>query len=70
MSKGGDNVTKPVNVKPGNNVPKSGQYELTGVHGGHLGKEATLVKNETVPPTPKPGQSYTLVDPTKNNSGK
>jgi hypothetical protein len=62
-------LAKLVNVKPGEDVPKSGQYELTGKRGGHLVKEVTLVKNETVPPTPKPGQSYTLVDPSNNKSG-
>jgi hypothetical protein len=63
-------LAKPVNVKPGENVTRSGQYELTGVRGGHLEREVTLVKNETVPPTPKPGQSYTLVDPSNNKSGE
>lgn len=63
-------MVKPINVRPGQDAPKSGQYELTGVRGGRLGKEVTISKNETVPPTPKPGQSYTLVDPTKNDSGK
>lgn len=62
-------MAKSINVKPGENVIKSGQYELTGIRGGHLKKEVTLVKNETVPPTPQKGQSYTLVDPTKNKSG-
>lgn len=58
------------NVKPGQTTPKSGQYEVTGPRGGHTGHEVTLPKGHTAPPTPKPGQSFTLVDPTKNNSGK
>lgn len=63
-------MRKPIVVKPGENVPRSGQYELVGIRGGRLGREVTLVKDETVPPTPKSGQSYTLVDPSKNDSGK
>ena len=58
------------NIKPGQPTPKSGQYEITGPRGGHTGKEVTLPKGHTAPPTPKPGQSFTLVDPTKNKSGK
>ncbi|MGN6710714.1 YjzC family protein [Anaerocolumna jejuensis] len=57
-------------VKPGQSAPKSGQYEVVGPRGGHTGKEVTLPKGHTAPPTQKPGQSYNLVDPTKNNSGK
>lgn len=48
-------------LKPGTPAPKSGQYlnpktgnEITGVHGKPL------------PPTPRPGQGYVLVDPTKH----
>jgi len=61
------NVSK---IKPGNPAPKSGQYEEVGPRGGHTGKEVTLPKGHTAPPTTKPGNSYTLVDPTKNKSGK
>lgn len=55
--------------KPGNIVPKSGQYMQFGPHGGAK-KEVTCVKHEPFPPTPQPGCSYKLVDPTKNKSGK
>ena len=47
-------------VKPGKAVPKSGQYKVPG------GKETTLVEGKPAPPTPKPGQHFTLVDPTKH----
>ena len=57
-------------IKPGNLAPKSGQYEVTGPRGGRTGHEVTLPKGHTAPPTPKPGQSYTMVDQTKNKSGK
>lgn len=58
------------NIKPGQSAPKSGQYEIVGPRGGHTGKEVTLPKGHTAPPTPKPGQTYTIVDPTKNKSGR
>lgn len=56
--------------KPGEKATKSGQYEILGPRGGHTGEERTVVKGEPFPPTPKPGQTYVLVDSTKNNSGK
>lgn len=63
----GDNTK---GLKPGQSVPKSGQYEVVGPRGGHTGHEVTSVKGETLPPTPKSGQTFNLVDPTKNKSGK
>lgn len=59
-----------MSIKPGQNAPKSGQYEIVGPRGGKTGVEVTIPKGHTAPPSPKPGQSYTLVDPTKNKSGK
>jgi hypothetical protein len=47
--------------RPGETAPTSGQYKNTST-----GKEVTVVKNEPLPPTPKKGQIYTLVDPTKH----
>ena len=49
-----------ITVKPGEIVPKSGQYTNPG------GKETTLVKGNPAPPTQKPGQNFTLIDPTKH----
>lgn len=57
-------------LKPGNKAPKSGQYEQIGPRGGHTGEEVTGVKGHKLPPTSKPGQTYELVDPTKNGAGK
>ncbi|AGK97401.1 hypothetical protein [Clostridium pasteurianum] len=57
-------------IKSGQPAPKSGQYEIIGPRGGHTGQEVTLPKGHTAPPTPKPGQSYNIVDPTKNKSGR
>ncbi|MDR7856068.1 YjzC family protein [Tissierella sp.] len=63
-------MSKGNNLKPGQKVPASGQYEVVGPRGGKTGKEVTSVKGESLPPTQKPGQKYNLVDPTKNKSGK
>lgn len=63
-------MSKGNNLKPGNKAPASGQYEVVGPRGGKTNKEVTSVKNEPLPPTQKPGQTYNLVDPTKNKSGK
>jgi len=49
-----------ITVKPGETVPKSGQYKTPGMG------ETTLVAGKRVPPTPKSGQKHTLVDPTKH----
>ncbi|GKW26793.1 hypothetical protein PEC311524_43870 [Pectobacterium carotovorum subsp. carotovorum] len=57
-------------MKSGNITTRSGQYEVIGPRGGHTGVEVTSVKGKPLPPTPKSGQSYLLVDPTKNGSGK
>ncbi|WP_313292054.1 hypothetical protein [Rhizobium rhizoryzae] len=57
-------------LKPGQTAPFSGQYGLVGPRGGDLGSEITGVKGKTLPPTPKPGQSYVLVDGSKNGSGR
>ena len=57
-------------LKPGSTAPASGQYEIIGPRGGHTGRERTSVQGEPLPPTPKPGQTYDLVDPSKNGSGR
>ena len=40
----------PKTFKPGQIVPKSGQYEKIGPRGGKTGKEITGVKSKTFPP--------------------
>lgn len=57
-------------LKPGTSAPRSGQYEQVGPRGGNTGVERTVVKREPLPPTPKPGMGYRLVDPTKNGAGR
>lgn len=55
-------------LKPGVKAPASGQYGLLGPRGGKTGREVTTVKGEPLPPTPKPGRKYVLVDKTKHRS--
>lgn len=56
--------------KPGTPAPASGQYGVVGPKGGSQGSEVTAVKGKPLPPTPKPGQGYTLNDKTKHKDGK
>lgn len=56
--------------KPGEKAPNSGQYGIVGPRGGNTGAERTVVKGEPFPPTPKPGQTYKMNDPTNNKAGK
>jgi len=53
-------------LTPGDRTPRSGQYEIIGSRGGHTGEERTSTRGNPLPPTPKSGQTYKLVDPTKN----
>lgn len=60
---------KNVTVKPGQPVPRSGQYIEVGPRGGQPSPtEKTLVKDKTTPPTSAPGRQYKLVDPTKHKN--
>lgn len=52
--------------KPGERAQRSGQYEIRGTRGAMTGVERTVTRNEPLPPTPKPGQTYVLTDPTKH----
>jgi hypothetical protein len=56
----------PKTYKPGQEAPRSGQYEIIGPRGGRTGNERTVVEGEPLPPTPRPNSSFTLVDPTKH----
>ncbi len=53
-------MSKTKGLKPGNEVPVSGQYKNT-----KTGTEVTSVKGEPLPPGPK-GSKYNLVDKTKH----
>jgi len=61
---------KPVTGKPGNTTPASGLYDIIGPRGGDTGKQVTGVEGHVLPPTPKPGQTFKLVTPAKNDAGK
>ncbi|MDP2629933.1 MAG: YjzC family protein [Candidatus Uhrbacteria bacterium] len=52
--------------KPGQAVPKSGQYEKIGPRGGQTRKEVTGVKGKTFPPAAQSGITYRLADITKH----
>lgn len=47
--------------RPGQKAPRSGQYLNTGTR-----REVTATRGEPLPPTPRQGQRYKLVDPTKH----
>ena len=57
-------------MRPGEKSKQSGQVEIVGPRGGKTGEERTVVKGEPLPPTPKPGQGFVMVDPSKNGAGK
>jgi hypothetical protein len=56
-------------LKPGERAPASGQYQQVGPRGA-VRREVTVVKREPMPPAPKKGMSYKLVDRTKNKAGR
>lgn len=54
-------MSKP--LKPGQPAPQSGIYNQVGPRGGATGEQVVSTQNKPLPPTPKPGQGYVLVDP-------
>lgn len=63
-SEGAHIMTK--QFKPGERPDNSGQYGVVGPRGGKTGDEVTGVAGKPLPPTPKPGMKYELVDKTKH----
>ena len=59
------NIVSKTTFKPGQTAPSSGQYKV-----GTTNREVTMPKGHTFPPSKNLGSGYTLVDRTKNNSGK
>lgn len=57
-------------LTPGQKAPASAQYEIRGPRGGSTGTERTVVKDKSLPPTPKPGQTYQIADRSKNGAGR
>ncbi len=51
---------------PGDKAQISGQYAQVDGRGNRVGKEKTITKGETFPPTSRSGLSYKLVDTTKH----
>ena len=62
-------LTDQLIFKPGELTPASGQYVIVGPRGGPTGVEITSIQGHPLPPTPKPGQGFVLVDATHNGSG-
>jgi len=62
-------MSKQSGLKPGEKTPASGQYREIGPRGGKS-NEVTSVRGQPLPPTKQKGSTYTLVDPSKNKSGK
>jgi hypothetical protein len=54
-------------LTPGTPAPVSGQYTKVGPRGGK-GDEVTAIKGKPLPPTPKAGITFELVDKTKHKS--
>jgi hypothetical protein len=53
--------------KPGERDGDSGQYVRVGPRGGQRGpEETTHVEGKPFPPTPKPGEQWKPVDPTRH----
>jgi len=49
-------------LKPGEKAPCSAQYGISGTK-----LERTVAKNETLPPTPRRGQTYFVKDRTRTS---
>lgn len=56
-------------LRPGQTAPASGQYREIGPRGGQ-GREVTVPRGSTLPPTTKPDSTYRIVDRTDNQSGR
>jgi hypothetical protein len=52
-------------LPPGTLAPVSGQYKIPGSK-----TEITAVQNKPLPPTPKPGQGYVLIDQTVHKKSR
>jgi len=52
-------------IKPGTPAPASGQVKVPGSK-----VEVTVIEGKPMPPTPKPGQGYVYVDPTKHKESR
>ena len=48
-------------LPPGTRAPVSGIYEQIGPRGARTGEEADSTRGKSLPPTERPGESWTLV---------
>lgn len=56
--------------KPGQKAPVSGIAERLGPRGGKLpGGDVTIIKGKPLPPTPKPGEVYKVIEKTPHKRG-
>jgi len=55
--------------RPGMISPFSGEAEVRGPRGGDTGREVTVDRGERFPPTPEPGQTYTVSRRAHNQAG-
>lgn len=69
MPKGNAERPATTGLKPGQDAPASGQYQVRGPRGGH-GPEVTAIQGRPLPPTAMPGSTYDLVDPSDNGAGR
>jgi hypothetical protein len=53
-------------LPPGTKAPVSGIYEERGPRGGHTGEEADSTRGKPLPPTGKPGNTWSLVRPAQH----
>jgi len=56
--------------KPGQKAPRIWTIRRSWSKRWKTGAEVTVTKGETLPPTPKPGQGFILVDKTKHKDDK
>ena len=54
------------NLKPDQTVPISSQHEIIGPSEDKTSEEIKGVKGKTIPPIPKAGSNYKLVDKTRH----
>jgi len=57
-----------VRMPPGAATPRSGIYEEVDPRGGRTGSEAVSTAGQSLQPTSKPGQRWTLVKPAKGKA--
>jgi len=57
-------------LTPGTRAPVSGIYEQIGPRGGRTGEEADSTRGKPLPPTERPGDTWSLVRPAHHRRSK